>query len=75
MAKLKSEPINEGDLNDFLHTQSDFDFEMRVLSTLRELEFSMFALWNIRGSGYRQDPPVRYSGDADASYAQSGTCG
>ena len=39
MAKLKSDPIDGGDLEDFLHTQSDFDFEMRVLSVLQELEF------------------------------------
>lgn len=40
MAKLKPDPIGEDDLIEYLDTQSDFAFELRVLNTLIEHGFS-----------------------------------
>lgn len=38
MAKKPDAPIKEADLQEFLKTQADFTFEMRVLKALRDLE-------------------------------------
>jgi len=37
MPKLNQTPISEKDLNDYLESDSDFAFEMKVLSLLRKL--------------------------------------
>ena len=36
MAKLKTDPIQEQDLKEFLESYSDFSFELSVLKMLRE---------------------------------------
>ncbi len=53
MAKLKSTPITENDLNEFLASESDFAFEMTVLSLLRKIGF------NSLHSGTYQDPVTK----------------
>jgi hypothetical protein len=40
MPKLNSAPISEKDLGEYLASESDFAFEMKVLSLLRKLEFT-----------------------------------
>jgi hypothetical protein len=50
MAKLKRDPINARDLEDFVANNSDFDFEMKVLAKLRSLDFEC------EHSGTYQDP-------------------
>jgi hypothetical protein len=39
MAKYKTDPIASEDLEEFINTKSDFGFEMKVLHTLRDLQF------------------------------------
>ncbi len=39
MAKLRSDPITQTDLDDFLKSEADFAFEMRTLSLLEKLGF------------------------------------
>lgn len=39
MAKLKTDPITEQDMNDFIATSSDFGFEMEVLQWFRTAAF------------------------------------
>jgi hypothetical protein len=53
MAKLKSTPIAEKDLKEFLASESDFAFEMTVLSLLRKIGF------NSLHSGTYQDPVTK----------------
>lgn len=40
MAKLKTDPIGQADLIEFLESSSDFSFELQVLNTLVEMGFS-----------------------------------
>ena len=39
MPKLKANPVSDKDLEEFLASESDFAFEMSVLSLLRKLDF------------------------------------
>jgi hypothetical protein len=50
MPKLKSTPITQKDLDEFIASGSDFAFEMTVLSLLRKMGF------NTSHSGTYQDP-------------------
>ena len=50
MAKLKADPITEADLRDFVANDSDFAFEMQVLSCLRKHNF------DCAHAGTYQDP-------------------
>jgi len=50
MAKLKSAPITQQDLEEFLASESDFAFEMKVLDALRKLGFAC------EHSGLYEDP-------------------
>jgi hypothetical protein len=53
MAKLKSTPITQKDLEEFIASGSDFAFEMKVLSLLRKMGF------NSSHSGTYQDPVTK----------------
>jgi hypothetical protein len=50
MAKLKADPITATDLKNFVDSDSDFAFEMKVLAQLRSLEF------DCEHAGSYQDP-------------------
>ena len=40
MAKLKTDPVAKSDIHDYLSTNSDFAFELKVLKLLKSLEFA-----------------------------------
>jgi hypothetical protein len=63
--KLKSDPIGVADLNRYLATESDFDFELRVLHALRE-----FGL-NCEHGGHYEDPVTKKSREFDIRLRRS----
>jgi hypothetical protein len=59
MAKLKSDPIGVADLTKYLETESDFDFELRVLHSLRDFGV------DCEHGGHYEDPVTKKSREFD----------
>ena len=53
MAKLKSDPIRQSDLIEYLNGHSDFSFEIKTLNALVELGFSCLRRGPSFGLRYR----------------------
>lgn len=59
MAKLKSEKVTSNDLVEYLESQSDFNFELRVLKMLRENDL------DCEHGGHYEDPVTKKSREFD----------
>jgi hypothetical protein len=59
VARLKSDPIGVAELTKYLETESDFDFELRVLHSLQDIGV------NCEHGGHYEDPVTKKSREFD----------